>query len=121
MNSITFTPRHQDLVIQRPFIVALLSGVVERAVEGSPIFVEVIQWYYVVFLVPFCKIIKIDIYIRYISSHHVILRTIMARSANPKNRTSDNSMSLVSKFLLDIIPINSLIIDNYPSASSAIS
>ena len=31
-NSIVFTPRHKDLVIQKPFIFAVLSGVVERAV-----------------------------------------------------------------------------------------
>jgi hypothetical protein len=41
-NSVLYTPRHQDLVIQKPFIVALLSGPVERAVEGSPICVQLI-------------------------------------------------------------------------------
>ena len=42
-NSMVFTPKHKDLVIQKPFIFAVLSGAVERAVEGSPISVRVIQ------------------------------------------------------------------------------
>ena len=42
-NSVVFSPRHRDLVLQKPFIVAVLSGVVERAVEGSPVFVRLIQ------------------------------------------------------------------------------
>jgi hypothetical protein len=41
-NSVLYTPRHHDLVIQRPFILALLSGPVERAVEGSPICVQLV-------------------------------------------------------------------------------
>ena len=31
-NSVVFTPKHKDLVIQKPFIFAVLSGAVERAV-----------------------------------------------------------------------------------------
>lgn len=41
-NSLIFTPKHRDLVIQKPFIVAVLSGVVERAVEGSPIYLRLV-------------------------------------------------------------------------------
>jgi hypothetical protein len=41
-NSLIFKPKHSDLVIQKPFIMALLSGAVERAVEGSPICVKLI-------------------------------------------------------------------------------
>jgi hypothetical protein len=41
-NSLIFKPKHSDLVIQKPFIIALLSGTVERAVEGSPICVKLI-------------------------------------------------------------------------------
>lgn len=36
-NSITFTPSHKDLVIRKPFILALLSANIERAIEGTPI------------------------------------------------------------------------------------
>jgi hypothetical protein len=42
-NSIIFTPKHRDLVIQKPFIVAVLSGAVERAVEGSPICLRLVR------------------------------------------------------------------------------
>ena len=42
-NSLIFTPRHTDLVIQKPFLVAVLSGVVERAVEGSPLCVRLVE------------------------------------------------------------------------------
>ena len=42
-NSVVFTPKHKDLVIQKPFIFAVLSGVVERAVEGSPICIRVVE------------------------------------------------------------------------------
>lgn len=42
-NSVVFTPKHRDLVIQKPFIVAVLSGAVERAVEGSPVCVRVVE------------------------------------------------------------------------------
>jgi hypothetical protein len=41
-NSAIFAPKHRDLVIQKPFIVAVLSGAVERAVEGSPICLRVV-------------------------------------------------------------------------------
>ena len=36
-NSIIFTPTHKDLVIKKPFIVALMSATIEKAIEGTPI------------------------------------------------------------------------------------
>ena len=42
-NSVMFVPSHRDLVVQKPFILALLSGAVERTVEGTPVFVKLIM------------------------------------------------------------------------------
>lgn len=36
-NSIVFTPTHKDLVIKKPFIISIMSAVVERAIEGTPL------------------------------------------------------------------------------------
>ena len=41
-NSVVFTPSHKDLVLRKPFIVALLSANIERAIEGTPICASVI-------------------------------------------------------------------------------
>lgn len=43
-NSVIYTPRHGDLVIEKPFIMSVLSANVERTVEGSPIFCKLINW-----------------------------------------------------------------------------
>jgi hypothetical protein len=52
--------------------------------------------------------------------HQAILSTIMIRSATPRKRARANRISLVSRFRLDIMPMNSLIIDNSFSASSTV-
>lgn len=40
--SIVYTPSHKDLVIAKPFIISVLSGVIEKVIEGTPLFATVI-------------------------------------------------------------------------------
>lgn len=42
-NSLIFTPSHKDLVIKKPFILSVMSAVVERAIEGTPLCATLIE------------------------------------------------------------------------------
>lgn len=42
-SSVVYKPSHKDLVVKKPFIVALLSGAIEKVVEGTPLSATLIQ------------------------------------------------------------------------------
>jgi len=42
-NSLVYTPTHKDLVIKKPYIISILSGAIERVIEGTPLVATLVQ------------------------------------------------------------------------------
>jgi hypothetical protein len=43
-NCVNYTPTHRDLFITPPYIIAVLNSDVEKTTEGSPIYIERVDY-----------------------------------------------------------------------------